>query len=67
MEQGTVKWFNVKKGFGFITPVGGGEDVFVRAAALVDGTQPLNEGQNVSFEAEARATGLHARSVRPLG
>jgi CspA family cold shock protein len=59
MTQGTVKWFNDQKGFGFIQPNGGGKDVFVHVSAVERaGIRGLNEGQKVSFEVvEDRRTG----------
>ena len=59
MSQGTVKWFNADKGFGFITPDDGGKDVFVHATALERaGMRGLVEGQKVSFDTqEDRRTG----------
>lgn len=59
MTQGTVKWFNDQKGFGFIQPNGGGRDVFVHVSAVERaGIRGLNEGQKVSFEVvEDRRTG----------
>ena len=51
MPSGTVKWFNNKKGFGFIVPDGGGSDVFVHISAVEkSGLRGLNEGQKVTFE-----------------
>ncbi len=51
MPSGTVKWFNNKKGFGFIVPDEGGSDVFVHISAVErSGMQALNEGQKVSFD-----------------
>ena len=51
MSTGIVKWFNPKKGFGFIQPDGGGKDVFVHISALQQaGIRNLDEGQKVSFE-----------------
>ncbi len=53
MAQGTVKWFNAQKGFGFIQPDNGGADVFVHISAVEKaGLSTLNEGQKVSFEIE---------------
>ena len=53
MATGTVKWFNGQKGFGFIQPEGGGNDVFVHISAVERaGLTTLNEGQKVSFELE---------------
>ena len=59
MQQGTVKFYNDQKGFGFIQPDGGGKDVFVHATALERaGMRGLVEGQKVSFDAqEDRRTG----------
>lgn len=59
MAQGTVKWFNAQKGFGFIQPDGGGKDVFVHISAVERaGLQGLNEGQKVTFDLVAdRRTG----------
>ena len=52
-QSGTVKWFNDEKGFGFITPDGGGDDLFVHFKAIEsDGFKSLKEGQKVSFVAE---------------
>jgi len=51
MASGTVKWFNATKGFGFITPDEGGNDVFVHISAVqAAGLQGLNDGQRVSYE-----------------
>jgi CspA family cold shock protein len=59
MTQGTVKWFNSQKGFGFIQPDDGGNDVFVHISAVERaGMHGLNEGQKVAFEIVAnRKTG----------
>jgi cold shock protein len=59
MSQGTVKWFNVQKGFGFIQPDDGSKDVFVHISAVERaGMQSLNEGQKVSYDVVAdRRTG----------
>lgn len=54
MNNGTVKWFNAQKGFGFITNSDNGEDVFVHFSAIVsNGFKSLEEGQRVTFETEA--------------
>ena len=51
MSDGTVKWFNAQKGYGFIQPEGGGKDVFVHISAVErSGLNGLNEGQKISYE-----------------
>ncbi len=67
-QMGTVKFFNAQKGYGFITPDGGGKDVFVHATALERaGMSNLREGQKVSFDTEAdRRTGkIAVGNIRP--
>jgi len=65
MAQGTVKWFNAEKGFGFITVDGDGEDVFVHYSAIdMAGYKSLEEGQQVVFEIGAGAKGPQAEAVR---
>ena len=66
MATGTVKWFNEAKGFGFISPNEGGEDVFVHLRAIVgDGFKTLAEGQTVVYEVENGPKGLQAAQVQP--
>jgi len=63
MEQGTIKWFNAAKGFGFISREGG-EDVFVHFKEIVgEGYKTLNEGDSVQFEVEQGPKGLQAKQV----
>ena len=67
MPQGTVKWFNDQKGYGFITVEGGGKDVFVHHSAIVgEGFKSLQEGDVVSFEIEQGAKGPSAVKVKKL-
>ncbi len=63
MNNGTVKFFNDAKGFGFITPEDGGKDVFVHANGLID---EIREGDKVSFSTEEGRKGLNAVDVRVL-
>ncbi|HZY10787.1 MAG TPA: cold-shock protein [Bacteroidota bacterium] len=66
MEQGTVKWFNGAKGYGFISRQGG-EDVFVHFKAIAgDGYKNLNEGDRVEFEVERGPKGLQATNVTKI-
>jgi CspA family cold shock protein len=67
MVQGTVKWFNGEKGFGFITPDGGSADVFVHFSAIqAEGYRSLDEGQRVEFEVTQGQKGPQAESVRAI-
>jgi CspA family cold shock protein len=65
--QGTVKWFNADKGFGFIAVDGGGSDVFVHfSAILADGYRSLDENQRVEFDVVQGQRGPQAENVRPV-
>ena len=67
MAQGTVKWFNGDKGFGFITPDGGADDVFVHFSAIQsDGFRTLEENKRVEFEVTPGQKGLQAANVRVI-
>lgn len=67
MAEGTVKWFNPDKGFGFIEPSEGGEDLFVHFSAIqMSGFKTLEEGQRVSFTQTEGQKGPQASDVRPL-
>jgi CspA family cold shock protein len=67
MAQGTVKWFNSEKGFGFITPDDGDKDVFVHYSAISGGGyRNLEENQRVEFDVEAGAKGPQASNVRAV-
>ena len=63
MQEGTVKFFNTTKGFGFITPADGGEDIFVHVSGLRD---EIREKDRVSYEVQDGKKGLNAVNVRVL-
>ena len=64
MQNGTVKWFNAQKGFGFIQPESGGPDVFVHYSAIAgDGYKSLQEGDEIVFEIAEGAKGPQAANV----
>ena len=67
MAQGTVKWFNDAKGFGFIKPDDGGQDLFVHQTEIqMQGYRSLDEGQRVEFEVGEGKKGPQATAVRAL-
>lgn len=65
MITGVVKWFNNAKGYGFVTPDEGDQDIFVHFSAIeMDGYRTLKEGQRVQFEVEEGPKGLHALKLQ---
>ncbi|GAA0901985.1 cold-shock protein [Virgisporangium aurantiacum] len=67
MSVGTVKWFNAEKGFGFITPDGGGADVFAHYSAIASsGYRSLDENQRVEFDITQGPKGPQAANIRAL-
>jgi len=68
LATGTVKWFSGEKGYGFITPDGGGDDVFVHFSQIEgSGYRSLDEGAKVQFETEPGQKGLQATGVKAVG
>lgn len=68
MAQGTVKWFNATKGYGFIQPEAGGPDVFVHISAVERaGLRGLNEGQKVSYELATERGKTSAANLQVIG
>ena len=67
MPQGTVKWFNEDKGYGFISPDEGGEDLFVHYSGIVgNGFRSLEEGAKVTYVATQGKKGMQAENVSPV-
>jgi cold shock protein len=66
MAQGTVKWFNAEKGYGFIDPDGPGVDVFVHYADILAASFILEQGQRVEFEIVQGTKGPQAKQIRLL-
>lgn len=67
METGTVKWFNNAKGFGFICPVNGGEDIFAHYSSIqMEGYRTLKAGQQVQFNVQEGRKGNHANAIVPI-
>ncbi len=65
MATGIVKWFNNAKGYGFVTPDEGDQDIFVHFSAItMDGYRTLKEGQRVQFDVEEGPKGLHAHNLQ---
>jgi len=66
MPSGLVKWFSNTKGFGFISPDEGGEDIFAHFSAIsIDGYKTLKGGQKVEFELSEGPKGLYAANIKP--
>ena len=63
MQEGTVKFFNETKGFGFITPANGGQDIFVHVSGLID---EIRENSKVSYEVQNGQKGLNAVNVKVI-
>ncbi len=65
MAEGTVKWFNDSKGFGFVTPDDGGDDLFAHFSEIkMDGFKTLTEGQKVSFDVTQGQKGMQASNIQ---
>ncbi len=68
MSTGQVKWFNNAKGFGFILPDGGGDDLFAHYSSIaMEGYKTLKAGQLVSFDAAEGPKGMHAANIKVIG
>ena len=66
MATGTVKWFNNAKGYGFVLPEAGGDDLFIHYSSIqMDGYKSLKAGQGVQYELQEGPKGLHAVNIRP--
>jgi len=66
MAIGIVKWFSNSKGYGFISPEQGGDDIFAHFSAItMDGYKTLKKGQKVEFECTQGPKGLHATAIKP--
>ena len=66
MTNGIVKWFSNTKGYGFISPEKGGDDIFAHFSAItMDGYKTLKKGQKVEFESTQGPKGLHATNIKP--
>ena len=67
MQTGVVKWFNNAKGYGFILPDDGGDDIFAHYSSIdMDGYKTLKAGQTVQFETEQGPKGLHASKIQAM-